>query len=405
MKTRLKHKNDKINSHKKNSVDELSFLSFNGEAVKYSEAKPSVALRPPEIFLISGKSPSVDATSINSRPAVKYLSEAKKTDHAEIVFKHYEKNSLSGERKFSRLEAIQRKILKHDFEKTKKENRLKELKKKNITNLVPLKPYYQIQTCDFNNSHFARVMVLCSCNDHVNCGVCRLKRMMRLQKRYLPALMKFKNAKMLTLTLKRRGENLKQDLDRLGDCLQRFKKTKNWKENVSSYFGSKEVVDGNVHAHIIISSRFWDQKDISKLWKEITGEDFIVDIRKLKNPEKAIKEVFKYIVKDTNKKTLKEVSDFRKANSHFRWVFSSKGLAVEVEEECEAFSESEILRVLEGEAEGSSSLDTIAISGGRGCPCCNGPLVLVGDFSSKEEAEAEKRRILAGNQYRYFKKT
>jgi hypothetical protein len=229
--------------------------------------------------------------------------------------------------------------------------------------------------------------------------------MMRLQKRYLPALEKFKNAKILTLTLKRRGSNLKEDLDRLGDCLQRFKKTKDWKENVSAYFGSKEVVDGNVHAHIIINSRFWDQKDISKLWKEITGEDFIVDIRKLKNPEKAIKEVFKYIVKDTNKKTLKEVSDFRKDNSHFRWVFSSKGLAVEVEEKCEAFSEAEILSVLEGEVESSSSLDTIAISGGRGCPCCKGPLILVGNFETKEEAEIERSRILAGNQYRNPKRT
>ena len=181
-----------------------------------------------------------------------------------------------------------------------------------------------------------------------------------------------------------------------------------FKERVFDYFGTKEVTDNNVHAHIIINARFWAQNDISELWKEITGDDFIVDIRKIKNPSKAIKEVFKYIVKDFKKELTKQVSDFRKENSHFRWVFSSKGLSKKGDAEgmCEALCEADVLKSLEGEAEENfPSLDTIAISGRQGCPCCGSNLILVGDFDNKDQAEEEMRRILSGNQYRNPKRS
>jgi hypothetical protein len=70
---------------------------------------------------------------------------------------------------------------------------------------------------------------------------------------------------------------------------------------------------------------------------------------------------------------------------------------VEDEFECEALNEAEILNALEG---GDTSLDTIAISGRQKCPCCSGDLIMLGDFKTKEEAEAEVVRILKGNQYR-----
>lgn len=406
MNERIRHKNLEINSQKKKSAGEACFLPFEGEAPRASSAKPN-ASRPVQIFFrLSANSPSAVASSNRIERQLYSLSEARQSDWNEVVLNHFEKNSLSGPRSFSKKESIQRSILKNDFERTKKENRFKELKKIKAPT-APLKPYYQIQTCDLNNSHFARVMVLCSCNDHINCGVCRLKRMARLQKKYLPALENFKNAKMLTLTMKRQGD-LKSDLLRLNKCLARFKKTKAFKEKVFAYFGTKEVVENNVHAHIVIDSSFWDQKDISELWRKTTGTDFIVDIRRIKNPAKAIKEVFKYIVKDFKTELVKQVSDFRKENSHFRWVFSSKGLSSfdEAEGIGEAIPEADLISALEGEAEGAlSSLDTIAISGRRGCPCCGSNLVLVGNFENKEQAESEMRRILAGNQYRNPKKT
>ena len=65
------------------------------------------------------------------------------------------------------------------------------------------------------------------------------------------------------------------------------------------------------------------------------------------------------------------------------------------------FAKAEVLKSLEGEAEENfPSLDTIAISGRQGCPCCGSNLILVGDFDNKDQAEEEMRRILSGNQYR-----
>jgi hypothetical protein len=409
MNTRIKHKSDEINTQKKNVTGEACFLPFNGEAVKYSEAKPSVAsdffLAETELLSSFGNAERIsDSRFINLISRKKTVApRLNKTSGASLdkieLVKVQRAIALSGVREFSKLEARQRKIIHHEYEKEEKRlkiNAIKSIKQKRMT---PLVPYYQIQTCNNNNSHFARTIVLCSCNDHINCGVCRLKRMIRLQKKYLPVVSEFKNAKMLTLTMKRVHSDLKVDLERLNHCLSRFKKTKTWKEKVSNYFGSKEVVENNVHAHIIIDSKYWTQKDISELWFEITGTDYIVDIRKLKNPNKAIKEVFKYIVKDAKKELLAEVSKFRKNNPHFRWVFSSKGLSklVEDEFECEALNEAEILNALEG---GDTSLDTIAISGRQKCPCCSGDLIMLGDFKTKEEAEAEVVRILKGNQYR-----
>lgn len=393
---------------------------FDSEAVE----NPFCDSKNPRLHLLPTRKSSMERRDERNRPRDEENSEAKRSveeDHAEIIFKHYERNSLGGPREFSRKEAVQRKILQHGFEKTKKENRLKELKKIKPDILIPLMPYYQIQTCDSNNSHFAKVMTLCSCNNHVDCGVCRLKRITRLQRKYLPALLTFKNPKLLTLTLKKSGISLEYDFEKLQSCLTKLKRSKAWTDHVSEYFGSKEIVTNNVHAHIIIDGSFWDQAEISKQWAEITGDSFIVDIRRLKNPKKAIKEVFKYIVKDAKRKNYtteeeyqkaidlkKEVSDFRKSNPRTRFVFSSKGLSglgvCESSEFNEAFDEGELLRILEGGAE-SSSLDTIAISGQPLCPCCKDRLVLVGNFKSKEEAEVEKKRILAGNQYRQIRKT
>lgn len=405
MKERIHDKKTEINYQKKNIRGEAPILVYIGKADIYSVGPKAQSVEINKTGEASLKK-SEAIFSFTSQEKASFAIHQKKMSVANYdrlkVIKAFEKNSLSGERTYSRKESAQRAILKSEYEKEYKRELIKG-DKSTYKRLTPLVPYYQIQTCSFDNSHFAKVMVLCSCNDHINCGVCRLKRMIRLQKKYLPVMQEFKNAKMLTLTMKRTG-NLKHDFERLNKCISRLKKTKAWKGKVRYYFGSKEVVENNIHVHIIIESKFWTQDEISKLWKEITGTDFIVDIRKLKNPEKAIKEVFKYIVKDAKKELLAEVSNFRKENPHFRWIFSSKNLASLVDESesnCEAIDEALILSALEAD----TSLDTIAISGRRGCPCCSSDLILVGDFKTKEEAEAERQRILSGNQYRNPRRT
>ena len=420
MKERIQPKKLKINLSKiPNMVGQTSLFAIenreysenaqaferSGESALAREAlELARASARPEVFSIKRGREAVAEREQAFALALAESSRARELTRKDFI-KHYEKNALSGERDWSWGEATKRRIIKATHEKELKIERLKILKEFKPKLLKPLQPYYQIETCFNNNAHFARLVVLCSCNDHINCGVCRLKRIRRIQKKYLPVLSEFKNAKMLTLTFKRVGD-LENTLEKFKKALGKFKKTKDWKNKVDLYFGSIEVVENNVHAHIIIDSRFWAQADISELWLKVSGNP-IVDIRKVKNPEKAIKEVFKYIVKDMKKDLIQEVSELRKKNKHLRWIFSSKGLAElgeSVESDCEAIDEAELLSSLEGEAEGDSSLDTLAISRSKVCLCCGGPKVLVGDFENKEEAEAELERILAGNQYRYSKK-
>jgi hypothetical protein len=263
--------------------------------------------------------------------------------------------------------------------------------------MVPLKPFYQIETCSNNNSHFARSIVLCSCNDFINCGVCRLKRNIRLQKHYLGPLEKMRSPKFLTLTLKSSG-NLEADLKRLRKSVSKFKRSKDWKLKVRADFETIEVAENQVHMHMVIDSLFWEQKEISEQWHRITGDSFIVDIRKVKNPKQAIKEVFKYVVKDVKPEIKEAVSEFRKNNPNFRWVSSSKNLG-DFDESEEICLDAGVLNEPNGEV--PTSLDTLAISRHRTCPCCASELIQVGDFETKEQADEMVRHILKGNQYQH----
>jgi hypothetical protein len=53
----------------------------------------------------------------------------------------------------------------------------------------------------------------------------------------------------------------------------------------------------HVHAHMIADTKFIPQGMLSEAWRDITGDSYIVDIRVIKDAEKAGKEVAKYIVK------------------------------------------------------------------------------------------------------------
>jgi len=57
---------------------------------------------------------------------------------------------------------------------------------------------------------------------------------------------------------------------------------------------------GKWHVHMIVYSPYVPQQIISDVWKEITGGDFIVYIRRLKDADAAISEGLKYVTKFVN---------------------------------------------------------------------------------------------------------
>jgi hypothetical protein len=232
---------------------------------------------------------------------------------------------------------------------------------------IPLKPFFTVDACD--NLHNPKVVNLCSCNDIFRCKVCEIKRMKEAQKDFRDFMIasnrdkpKNQTMKMLTLTLKREFD-FKTDRERLLKAFTRLRHRKDWKNKVSFYKARMEVVENNIHLHIVLTSHFWSQREISGAWLECTGNSYIVDIRKVNDVEKASLELAKYVCKDTDEDLKKELAEFRDENKGSRFVFTGRR---------------------------PPSLDTIATSRQTEvpkCECCGENRSYHGQFGTIDEAD------------------
>lgn len=233
--------------------------------------------------------------------------------------------------------------------------------------LVPLKPFFTVDAC--NDMHNPKFVSLCSCNDIFRCKVCEVKRMKETQKDFRDFMIsanidKPKNhaMKMLTITYKRTSD-FKTDREGLLKSYTKLRHRSEWKNKVSFYKARMEVVKNNIHLHIVITSAFWGQREISQAWFECTGTSFIVDIRKVNDVEKASLELAKYVCKDTDEVLKAELALFRDDNKGSRFVFTGRR---------------------------PPSLDTIATTRHieiPKCECCGENRSYHGQFGTTDEAE------------------
>lgn len=229
---------------------------------------------------------------------------------------------------------------------------------------LPKKPYYAVETCP--NTHEPRIVTLCSCNDWVTCKVCRRKRNKRNERvisNYLLAMQvdlpRNHSLKFLTLTMKRTGLGFKKDRLKILQSFKKLRRRKDWKSKVAFFISTFEVVEGNVHLHVAMAAKFWEQREISSGWLAVTGDSFIVDIRKITSVEKASKELAKYMAKDSSPLIVEELSEFRKDNPGLRYMLSGRR---------------------------PPSLDTIAISEHPLCSTCHHKIGHQGHFAHEHEA-------------------
>jgi hypothetical protein len=235
-----------------------------------------------------------------------------------------------------------------------------------MTRAKPLKPFVCVEAC--HNLHNPKFVTVCSCNDFLRCAVCRKKRLKRTQKRVRDYMIsmdidkpKHHTMKFLTLTFKREGMSFDEARKKLLHSFTKLRKRKNWQKKVSFYFATLEVVEGNVHLHIVLTSSFWNQKELSDEWLKVSKTSFIVDIRKVTDIGSATKELAKYIAKDVSEDVLEEVAQFRDNNKKCRYVFSGRR---------------------------PPSLDTIAITSPKCCKTCNHKVERIGQFKDQNEAAA-----------------
>jgi transposase-like protein len=201
----------------------------------------------------------------------------------------------------------------------------------------------------------------CMCGDRFKCPYCKKKRQMRLRRVYFEALKKFRFPSFLTITMRRKG-SIREDIKRLKEGFRLLRRRKEWGKKIKKYFGAIEIAKKQVHLHLIIDCIWWDQREISDIWREITG-DFIVYIERVKEKygsrTKAILETFKYCIKD-EEFTEREIEEIREELKGVRLIVASKGLAL-------------------------SSLDTNEISGHRKCPFCGSNLEVLRVFRNEND--------------------
>lgn len=126
--------------------------------------------------------------------------------------------------------------------------------------------------------------------------------------------------KFLTLTLKSQGLTLREEIQRITTSFRALRRRKYWTDRVTHGIWAVEVtrnartMDWHVHLHCLLNATFLEKQWLSTEWHKITGDSFIVDIRKC--DAKAVKYVAKYAAKGLNYDT---VSETRKHKTKREW--------------------------------------------------------------------------------------
>lgn len=109
-----------------------------------------------------------------------------------------------------------------------------------------------------------------------------------------------KDCKFLTVTLKHNDLPLSEQVDRLYDCFRKLRRRR-WfldivKGGIWFFQIKKSKTDGKYHPHIhfLIEGGFVPRKKLSAEWLEITGDSMIVDVRPVKDEQKAAEYVARY---------------------------------------------------------------------------------------------------------------
>jgi len=150
-------------------------------------------------------------------------------------------------------------------------------------------------SCGYSYSAWLR------CGDRT-CPECRKRDYFRLFNSYLPFIQTKKNLRLITLTLRGRPSCLTRDrLVRLHHCFTKLTHLRAYRYAlVGGLYAIEAINKGNgwnVHIHILAEGLFIGQKKLSRDWHRLTGDSFIVDIRKFRSPKRGLEYLLKYMLK------------------------------------------------------------------------------------------------------------
>lgn len=136
------------------------------------------------------------------------------------------------------------------------------------------------------------------CHDRF-CAPCAAAKAAKMSRRFMKAA-KGKVLRFVTLTLKHNKNALSDQLSRLMSCFAQLRRRTVWKDAVTGGAAFVEVklskFDGcwHPHLHVLVEGNYIEQKALSLAWYAVTGDSYVVDIRKLSSLEEVIGYVTKY---------------------------------------------------------------------------------------------------------------
>ena len=106
--------------------------------------------------------------------------------------------------------------------------------------------------------------------------------------------------KMLTLTLKHNDDPLDEQVQRIYDCFRKFRTRAFFKRNVTGgvwFFQLKlnqQTQQWHPHIHCLVAGNYLAHTKLKTLWRKVTGDSTVVDIRPVKDRGNASSEVARY---------------------------------------------------------------------------------------------------------------
>lgn len=119
-------------------------------------------------------------------------------------------------------------------------------------------------------------------------------------------LLSVKSPRFITLTLKHSSNDLSDQIDHLYDSWRRIRRQKQWKEHVDGgvwFFQIKWIESSqewHPHIHILCTGKYFPQDILSRLWNKASSGSWIVDVRAVKDVDKAAEYVARYATEPVN---------------------------------------------------------------------------------------------------------
>jgi len=158
----------------------------------------------------------------------------------------------------------------------------------------------QVCWCCANSETQEPQLVPVTCKSRL-CEHCSKERSDRLKPQIIAGCRRMDSPRFLTLTLATTQRTLTEELDRLGECFRRLRRTKLWTAHVTGGLYTIEVTWGknsngwHPHIHAIIDGTYIEVAKLSAEWKRITGDSFIVDLRKCHSDRQLANYLAKYV--------------------------------------------------------------------------------------------------------------